>query len=227
MPMARLAEYLHHLATMLGETKSVHLVEIEEGTTTSVLDVEWEAFPKLKERANDLRNGQGPESAQKAKREIERCLAEDNAHFGDLLDESDDHLVRFIGSNHREDPAYGPFTQLATLDGVPIAVGGKNDPVPVQLETPDTVHYCLASRDIAKRISQHLFTSYLRVSGTGRWSRDSDGLWTMIWFRIGDFIELDSEPLSEVTEKLQGIEAAWKLEDDPLGMLDALREADD
>ena len=227
MPMARLAKYLDNLAALLGETKSVHLVDIEEGTTTPVLDVEWEAYPKLRQRASDVRSGEGPESAQRARRIIEQCLAEDNAAYGDLLDESNVNLVRFIGTSHSGAPEYGPFTQSGTLDGVPIAVGGKNDPVPVHLETPDMVHYCLASREMAKSISEHLFTTPLRVTGTGRWFRDTDGLWTMSWFRINDYTELRSEPLSAITERLQGIDAAWKQENDPLGMLAALRESDD
>lgn len=227
IPMGRLAKYLQHLATLLGETKCVHLVNIEEGTTTSVLDVEREAYPTVMERTKAVRNGDGPESAQKAKRIIEQCLVEDNAPYGHLLDESDTNLMDFIGANIIGDPEYGPFAQYGTLDGVPIAVGGKNDPVPVHLQTPDSVHYCLASRDVAKSISQHLFTTPLRVSGTGRWFRDSDGLWSMISFRITDYTALRSESLSTVTEQLQAIDADWKVVNDPLGTLTTLRELDD
>ena len=49
MPMVRLARYLDNLATVLGETNSVHLVSVEEGSTVPVLTVDWEAYPKLRQ----------------------------------------------------------------------------------------------------------------------------------------------------------------------------------
>ena len=83
--MARLAKYLENLATLLGETKSVHLMSIEEGSTVPVLAVEKEAYPKVVKRVNDVRNGIGSEQAQKAKRAIESDLVGDNAEYGDLV----------------------------------------------------------------------------------------------------------------------------------------------
>src|SRR5262245_42318262 len=66
MPLQRLAEYLDHLATLLGEAKSVHLVRLEGGSTVPVLAVDWESVPKVKKRANDVRNNEGPAEATKA-----------------------------------------------------------------------------------------------------------------------------------------------------------------
>lgn len=111
MPLDRLARYLDHLATILGETKSVHLLRIEDGSTVPVLAVEWESVPKVKQRANDVRNNEGPAEARAAKRALEKDLALDNAEYGDLLDHHGSRVIRFPGRERVVEPEYGPFPQ--------------------------------------------------------------------------------------------------------------------
>ena len=226
MPMVRLARYLDNLATLLGETNSVHLVSVEDGSTVPVLTVDWEAYPKLRRRANEVLNREGSAHVLKASRAIEDDLAADNAESAELVDDQGGRILRFSGATRIDEPEYGPFSQTGTLDGIPIVVGGENDPVPVHLEAPDQVHNCLASRDVAKRIGKHLFTTALRVSGVGRWFRDRDGVWNMKSFRIHDYTELRSESIADATRRLQSIDAGWKGRDDPLGDLVALRESE-
>ena len=87
MPMARLARYLDNLATVLGETKSVHLVGVEDGSTIPVLAVEYEAYRKVRQRASEVRNCEGSEYVLKARRAIEDDLAADDAEYAELVDE--------------------------------------------------------------------------------------------------------------------------------------------
>ena len=227
MPMVRLARYLDNLATVLGETNSVHLVSVEEGSTVPVLTVDWEAYPKLRQRTNEVRNREGSTYVLKARRAIEDDLAADNAESAELVDEQGARILHFAGIARIQESEYGPFSQPGTLDGVPIVIGGKNDPVPVHLETAEKrVHDCLASRDLAKRIGKHLFTTQLRVSGVGRWVRDREGDWKMKSFRIHDYTELRSESIADATRRLQSIDAGWKERHDPLGDLVALRKSE-
>ena len=226
MPMARLARYLDNLATVLGETHSVHLVSVEEGSTVPVLAVEWEAYRKVRQRANEVRNQEGSAHVLKARRAIEDDLAADNARFADLVDEHGARILRFAGATRSDESEYGPFSQPGSLDGVPIVVGGEHDPVPVHLQNPERVHYCLATRGLAKRIGMHLFTTPLRVSGVGRWFRDREGAWTMKSFRIQDFVELPADSMAAATGRLRAIDAGWKRRPDPLGDLVALRKLD-
>lgn len=224
MPMARLARYLEHLATVLGEASSVHLVSVEEGSTVPILAVEWEAYPKLRQRANEVRNREGAAHVLKARRAIEDDLAADNADYADLVDEHGARMLRFAGAARADEPEYGPFSQPGTLDGIPILVGGQNDPVPVHLQNADRLHNCLATRDLAKGIGTHLFTTPLRVSGIGRWFRDREGAWTMRSFRIQEYEVLKSESLADATGRLRSIDAGWKERRNPLGDLVALRK---
>lgn len=223
MPLDRLAQYLDSIATLLGEARSVHLRRIDGGSTVPVLAVDWESVPKVKKRANDVRNDEGPEEAKRAKRTIERYLAEDNADYGDLVDHHGARVLRFPGRQKQVDQEFGPFSQPGTLDGVPIVVGGENDPVPVHLQDRAAIHNCLAARDIAKQIGHYLFSTPLRVSGVGRWVRTSHGLWVMKRFTIQSFSELRGESLHDVTARLQAINARWKKTADPLSDLAAIR----
>lgn len=126
--------------------------------------------------------------------------------------------------SRRREPEYGPFSQPGTLDGIPIVVGGQNDPVPVHLEDGDRIYHCLARRDLARRIAAHLFTAPLRVSGTGVWLRNHEGIWVLKSFHIHDYLVLKSESAVEATKRLQAISAEWKKRPDPLGDLVALRK---
>lgn len=227
MPLERLARYLDHLATILGETKSVHLDRIEGGSTVPVLRVDWESVPKVKRRANDVRNNDGPAEALRAKRDLEKDLAEDNAEYGDLLDHHGGRVIRFPGRGRNEQPEYGPFAQHGTLDGVPIVVGGENDPVPVHLQDRGQIHNCLASRSIAKDIGRFLFTTPVRVSGIGKWVRSSDGIWTMKRFTIQTFQELKASSLHDATARVRAINAEWKRRPNAIAELVAIRASED
>ena len=226
MPLERLARYLEKLSVILGETRNVHLLRIDGGSTVPVLVVDWESLPKVKKRANDVRNNEGPDEAQKARRAIEGYLAEDNAKYGDLVDQHGARVLRFPGVGRVTEPEFGPFMQPGTLDGVPIVVGGQNDPVPVHLQDRKRIHNCLASRDVAKGIGLHLFSTPLRVFGVGSWFRDREGNWDMRRFTIQNFAELKAESLVDVTKRLQGIDAQWKTMDDPIEALIRLRASE-
>lgn len=209
IPMDRLAAYLHDLAIMLGERSGVHFSHLEAGSTQPVVNVDWEAVPKVRKRANDVRNNEGPEEARKAKANIERRLVEDNAS-AELLESSGERVLYFPGRKRVAQPEFGPVNQAGTLDGIPIVIGGESDPVPVHLQDRDVVHNCRASRIIAKRLGPFLFTAPVRVHGIGRWFREATGLWTMRQFTIEGFTELKIESVADAARRLQQMSARWK-----------------
>ena len=63
LPMARLAEYMAELATLLGTQERVHFVRLEGGSTTLVQEIEYEAIPKVRERLNGIKTRSAPEDA--------------------------------------------------------------------------------------------------------------------------------------------------------------------
>ena len=107
-----------------------------------------------------------------------------------------------------------------------IVVGGESDPVPVHIQDGDTVHICRARRQVAKELAAHIFSSPVRVSGNGRWLRDSTGAWIMRSFQITAFAILEDNALSTVIAKLRQIPGKWKDKPDTAKTLNALRTGD-
>jgi hypothetical protein len=223
MPLGRLVEYLTDFAELLGEQKSVHLIRVEEGSTVPVMLVEREAEPKVLERLDAIQRGEAPPEAKRAFERIDEKLRKDNA-TGIVLSPEKAQVIDFPGREKKEALTYGPFNQPGYLDGIPINVGGRNDPVTIHLEgLQGETYICLAKRSLAKQIAEHLFTGVVRVEGTGRWVRRPNGEWERVHFSATSFTPLAGATVREAVEKLRAIPAGWKQKKDPLRELKDIR----
>jgi len=105
-----------------------------------------------------------------------------------------------------------------------IRVGGADETQPIWLETEGKqVSGCYTTRAIAKHLAQRLYEP-VRLFGRGRWSRDSDGTWNLIEFKIESFEALDDVPLTDALAKLRAIPTEWT--DKSYSELDAIRHGD-
>lgn len=222
MPMKRLAEYLSDMAILLGDEKGVHLIAVESGSTCPVILVDWEAEPKIRDRIVKVRNKEGPVDAMDAADRLDKRLVADNG-YGDLIAPDQNKILEFPGVKKAKPIEWPSINQAATFYGVPIAIGGKNDPVPVQLEDGAQEIFLLAERAKAKEIANYLFTTVLKVDGRGRWRRLPEGTWSLERFIIDDFTPLEGGNVQEVLARLRGVDAAWKKLADPLGHLEEIR----
>ena len=230
LPMWRLAEYMADLADLFGEKPSVHFVQIEGGSAVIVQEIDHAAYPKVRTRVYGVKRGDATSDAQRAYDSLNRRLAADNAS-GALIEEQPEaqesaRVLEFPGKKKFVEPDYGPVTQAGSLQGIVIVVGGESDPVPVHIQDGDTVHICRARRPVAKELAAHIFGSPLRVSGNGRWLRDSTGAWVMRSFHITAFAVLEDNALSTVVVKLRQIPGKWKDKQDTAKTLNALRTGD-
>ena len=223
MPLGRLSEYLLDLSKLFGEdSKSMHLVRMDKGSTIPIMLVEWEAEPKVRERLKLVRQREAPAEAMAAAADIDRLLRQDNA-TGAVVDPVGKELLSFQGRDRKPLLEYGPFSQFGTLDGIPIRVGGEQELVPVHLQYGAEKHVCMAKRSEAKEIAKYLFTSMIRVEGVGKWIRRPEGQWEMIRFLIKDFSPLNDISIRGAIEELRAIPAEWKKLDDPLTELERIR----
>ena len=222
IPMARLAEYVSDLAKIFGNNSYVHLARIEPGSTVPVVLVDWEAEPKVRERLRAIRNHEAPEEAQQAAKDVDRLLMQDNARAA-LVDPAGNKVFRFCCRDNATKIEFGPINQPGVFQGVPIKVGGENDPVPVHLEDGKDKTIVLAKRSLAKEIAQHLFTSVVRVEGTGRWIRHTDGEWEMLTFSATSFKVIEDANIRKSINALREIPAEWKKLEDPLAELEQIR----
>ncbi|MBT3331228.1 MAG: hypothetical protein HOK21_21330 [Rhodospirillaceae bacterium] len=224
LPMARLAEYIADLAVIFGEKELVHFVGIEKGSAILIQKIDAVAAPKVLERINQVRLGDGPPDAMNAYNRTNKRLRQDNC-TGQLTKDDGAEIIHFPGRAEKKPIAFGAFNQDGTLDGKVIVIGGKGDPVPIHLEQGDTIHHCIASRDIAKGLGRHLFIDEVRAHGTGRWLRTEDGNWSMERFTIKSFEILDDQPLSSVVALLRDVPGnGWRDVENPWDELMSLRD---
>lgn len=220
MPMARLAEYVAELATILGEEECVHLVGIEPGSTALVHRIEREAIPKVKSRAASVNRGEGPQDAQRAYRNINRYLREDNAKAVFRKGIRGARIIEFPGKEEAEEE-FPSVSQAGTLSGDVIRVGGSQEQVPVLLEAEgEQIAGCHTNRQLAKALARHLFESVL-LHGMGYWMRDDEGRWNLNHFRIDSFEPQQPGSLSEALAELRA--AAGELGEGAYADVKALR----
>jgi len=220
MPMARLAEYMRELADVLGEPSAVHFDRLKAGSTVLVSKVDYEAVPKVRARANAVRRGEAPREAQRAYKNINRLLREDNGVA--VLQERrlTAVIIRFPGREEPEEtfPAIG---QHGSIDGVIVRIGGRDQTVHITLESEgEQISGCYTTRQIGKQLGHKLFEP-VRLFGRGRWSRDGDGRWTLRDFKVDRFEALKDVSLSSALAEIRSIQAEWS--PDALSELDAIR----
>lgn len=221
IPMSRLAEYMQQFAALLGHRASVHFSHIEGGSAVLVSQVDPQDEPKVRARVKATKKHIGPKDSADAYEAIDKLLREDNA-VGDLVEPDGDKVIKFPGRLKKQFPLVGPISEQGTLDGVPIQIGGQNDPCWVHLQDTDgSIAICEIKRSDAINMREYLYEKPVRVSGLGRWHRDTDGKWVMRSFRIHDFVLLKSEGPQKTIERLRQIHTRsdWAKSDDPLADL--------
>lgn len=204
IPMVRLAEYMRELATLLGEPASVHFVKLKRGSTGIVHKVQYEAVPKVRERAAAVRRGEGPRDALRAYETVNKMLRDDNG-TATLKDDSA-LIIPFPGVRSGEEK-YAAIREHGSIDGEIIRVGGPHKWVPVLISSEgETFSGCWADRVLAKQLAQRLFEP-VRLYGTGKWDRSAEGKWKLHEFVIERFEPLSGEPLTEVLGRIRAINA--------------------
>ncbi|MCJ2090995.1 hypothetical protein MKK67_00500 [Methylobacterium sp. J-072] len=230
IPMAKLAEYMADFAALLGKDNAVHFAGLEKGSTKIAVRIEHEDLPKVTARLSDVRRGNPTKEMAKVFDQIDDRLANDNAVGRIYIDGPDEAvaLLAFPGRTRQKPQSYGPFNQEGHLDGILISVGGKDESISLRLQNGDTTYTnCDTTRHIARELGKHLFEP-LRIHGTGRWTREANGKWTLLRFRVHRFDVLKTDSLSDTVHALRSITGSqWKDIADPLAELENLRRDDE
>ena len=190
----------------------------EEGSTILVAKVESEAEPKVRERLRAVRNRSGNDGVMEAAARLDDRLAQDSAK-DEIADPTGSKVIEFPGRDRFQMPAFGPIQQPGIFQGVPIKIGGENDPVPVHLQ--DGKEKCIihANRGLDMEIAEHLFTSVVRVEGVGSWTRTAGGGWEMKSFLAQSMRVIEDANIRKNIGELRSIESGWKTTKDPLKQL--------
>jgi hypothetical protein len=221
IPMGRLAEYMAELSKMLGERDAVHFRRLEGGSTILVHRIEREAVPKVRARITKVRTGDGPSEALRAYNVINKMLRDDDA-VGLLREKRRGAVViRFSGREEAQEE-FASVKQYGSIDGIVTWVGGSDETAHITLETEgQQVSRIYTTRPVAKALGAKLFEP-VRIHGRGRWSRDSEGTWSLLDFKAESFEPLVDAPLSDVLTRMRAdIPSQWM--DEAYGELGTIR----
>jgi hypothetical protein len=208
IPMERLAQYMSDLAAMLGEPSAVHFVELQEGSTSILHRVDPAAADEVRERIEDIREGQAEVVHIEAYKRLNKRLREDET-TGSLTDDSTGKVLQFPGRLEPGKELIAPVKQMGTIDGVLIKLGGRDATVPVRVQDGHEIHRCNTTREIARQLGPHIFGPELRFIGVGTWLRSDEGRWTLKVFDIQNFEVLDQTPLRHLVNELRDIGGNW------------------
>lgn len=227
LPMSRLAEYMADLAAMLGEKANVHFVAVQDGCVQLLHDVDHTAFPKVQQRALEVRDGIAPADAMNAYRALNKKLAFDNT-FAVLDDQlGGAKILEFPGVRAPKPIEIGAVEQPGSIVGVVQGVGGKSfgeANVPVHVDTGDGVYACVAARTVAKQLAA-FWGEERKFDGTAVWQREESGAWVMKKFTIQTHEPVDTATLPEMVERLRAVPSGLSEIRDPWG--DIIRERND
>jgi hypothetical protein len=204
LPMARLAEYLKELSKLLGSEDRVHFLRVDEGSADCLMEVEAEDETVIADRVKLAQKEQGTKEANGAFKTILEFLHEDD-NSAIIEWNKGDVLIEFPGKKKQQQEVYGPFFEEGSIDGLLVNLGGVDETVPVHLVYQGQRYTCNATRDMARKLRNHLLEKPIRVYGRGKWYRNAEGQWEMRWFDIHDFEELSDASLWDVVGQLRSI----------------------
>ena len=157
IPMAKLAEYMADFLALLGKGQRRPFRGPEKGQHPAGRPRRIRGRAEGDDPPARYPPRQSPEGRKlKIFEQIDKRLANDNAN-GRIFVEGEEsappvELLEFPGRDRPKAQTYGPITQEGNLDGILIAVGGKDETVPLRLQNGETTYTnCDTTRMIAAR----------------------------------------------------------------------------
>jgi hypothetical protein len=193
--MLRLSAYMADWARLMGAADQVHFDRIEDSSISIVARVDIEAKPIVSPRVRAAMVGDGPAEAVAAWKKLNEKLTEDQVTGEMKLPGGE--LIPFPGAAPREQPV-GPLRQMTNVQGRLVRLEGSGDRVSVGIEDEsDLVGRITIEASLGRNLASY-FHQHVRLSGMGRWRRDSEGRWSLEHLEADGFEVLDDTPLLEV-----------------------------
>ena len=218
LPMARLAEYLTELSVLFGNKHHVHFLRVETGSAPCVIEVDQEYEERVFTRVKKATLSRGPRDAVKANTSLRTMLKKDHL-WAELKQDNGNVVVSYPLVKEKKQETFGPIWQDGSLDGFVVRLGGIDDTLPVHLVYEGRVYICNASREIVRQLGPRIWGNPVRVHGKGKWYRNEQGIWEMLFFDIHSFEDLEATTLSDAVGRLRAI-----ADNDLLSMKDPLAE---
>lgn len=220
MPFGRLVDYYAEIKKILGNSKSVHLVALFEGSHGSAFAIDPDYREEVEQNLTQINQGTASKIATRANKIINEMLKDDGTS-GRLCNSEGENVIVFPGQGVVQSINLR-VRDAANFVGELYHISGTQGDVKVRIST-DTygVVYCTTTRDIAKELGDFLFEN-VKVSGRGVWSRTVSGDWDISDFLITDFKPINKESLRTSIDKIRRLDIEWP--EDTLGEIAAFDE---
>jgi hypothetical protein len=227
LPMARLAEYLAELATLFGNKHHVHFLRVETGSMPCVIEVDQEYEGRVFTRVKKATLKRGPKDAVRANSSLRMMLKKDR-FWAELQQDNGNVVVSYPLVKEQKEETFGPFWQDGSLDGFVVRLGGIDETLPVHLLYEGRAYICNASRETVRELGPRIWGNPVRVHGKGKWYRNEQGIWEMLFFDIHSWEDLEDSTLSDAVAHLRAIPNNDLLSlKDPLAQMRKIRSGED
>ncbi len=204
IPMARLAFYMAELAKLMGSPEHVHFKEVLDKSVSIVACADAQQVSVISPRIREAAHNDNDAEAAAPWRKINEALAEDG-WTAELPLPKGGELISFPGKV-RASKAIRSVTQHTAIQGRLIRIEGAGDLVKIGLEIDGDLSAAGISLNATAAIElAHRFHQFVRLSGEGKWSRNTDGKWSLDNLKATSFEVLEDAPLDETLGKLKGL----------------------
>ena len=240
LSLAQIAGFLLEFSRLLGHKNQVRFKSIEKGSLLAVAEVsDPNTKHSVEERISFAQSWQlSDESKTRVPVEVaaydrlnmmlEKDQLSASIGCGDSLEATSYHTLLELGQREEWEPIY--LFQPGVLDGSVIRIGNSPDThdVPVHLENWSGERYlCRAEREMAFTMGSYPLGTFVRVHGSGEWSKDPRRPWRVKHFMIDRYELLPLQKgFRAAIERLRETGLARKLSqmEDPEGYLNSLQE---
>lgn len=211
------SELAKRFAELLGSSTGVHFGALRPGSARLLVRVDDDA--KLDVQVQLIEARTKAQAIPKVAR-LDDYLRSKGWH-GEVRNHDGAVVIAFPGALNAVQPQDERMVQqMDSVVGRVIKIGGRDETVPMTLETPEGsfVDVNIRGREKAKQLARYLFGSEIRVTGLATWKRDGDGQWSCCGVLVDEFVELDGTPVTDLFEQLKGLpDNGWNSLADPIG----------
>lgn len=201
--MSRLAVYMLELAKLMGATENVHFKELRDQSVSIVAVADAELVAVISPRIREAAQNDNDADASSPWRKLNEYLAEDGWTAEMPLPKGGE-LISFPGVTKASKPIR-IVNQHTSVQGRLIRIEGAGDTIKVGLEIDGDLNARISIDSIHAISLAKLFHQFVRVSGDGKWRRDTAGKWFLDNLAATSFEALDDEPLPDTLGKLREI----------------------
>jgi hypothetical protein len=201
MPMSRLAAYMAELARLIGSQDLVHFQRIEDKSVAIVVSAPQSEIPLISPRIRAASRGEASSDAASPWRKINEYLAEDGWDAEMRLPRSAE-LIVFPGQT-KATSVLRAVNQPTSVQGRLIRLEGAGEVVRIGLDIDgDLTARISVDAHHAQQLAK-FFHKDIRLSGEGKWKRDSQGRWSLDSLYASSFEPLDDLDLQEALHRLR------------------------